>query len=235
MNTKTPLLSIIIPVYNEETHIKEVLQKIKSAQLPDKVEREIIVIDDGSSDKTPQILQEFINDKTISVHSSVLNCGKGTAIRIGISKARGNILLIQDADLEYDPDDYTKLLEPILSGKAKVVYGSRFKGQIHGMKPIYRLINIILTFIVNLLFRANITDEATCYKVFSSEVTDKIKLKCKRFEFCPEITAKLLRSGYKIYEVPINYISRSVKEGKKIAWQDGVVAIWTLIKYRFVN
>ncbi len=235
MNNKAKLLSIIIPVYNEETHIEEVLLKIKAAKLPDNVYREIIVIDDGSSDQTPHILQKFINDNDITIHSSVLNVGKGTAIKIGIKKAKGEIILIQDADLEYDPNDYSKLLEPILSNKSKVVYGSRFKGDIIGMKFIYRLANKILTLMANVLFRTNITDEATCYKVFSTEVIKKIELKCKRFEFCPEVTAKLAKLGYKILEVPINYRSRSVNEGKKISLKDGFSAAWTLIKYRFVN
>lgn len=235
MSNKPVLLSIIIPVYNEETHIEEVLLKIKAAKLPKNVEREIIVIDDGSSDRTPHILKKFMSDNIISIHSSVLNFGKGTAIRIGIEKAKGGIILIQDADLEYNPDDYTKLLEPILSGKARVVYGSRFKGHIKGMKFIYRSANVILTFLANLLYRANITDEATCYKIFSAEVIKNVKLKCKRFEFCPEVTAKLSKLGYKIHEVPISYRSRSVEEGKKISARDGLSAAWTLIKYRFIN
>jgi len=235
MNAKSILLSIIIPVYNEETHIEEVLRRIEAAKLPENVDREIIVIDDGSDDRTPQILKKFKEDKLVTVHSSPTNFGKGTAIRIGLQIAKGDIILIQDADLEYNPDEYSKLLEPILSGRAKVVYGSRFKGQIIGMLPIYRLANMILTFLTNLLFSAGITDEATCYKVFSREVFDQIRLTSKRFEFCPEVTAKLLKSGYKIYEVPISYRSRSVQEGKKISLKDAFFAIWTLIKYRFVS
>ncbi len=235
MPDKNTLLSIIIPVFNEETHIEEVLNKIKAVRLPENVGREIIVIDDGSSDRTPQILKKFMSDNVISVHSSALNYGKGSAIRIGIKKAKGDIILIQDADFEYDPDDYTRLIEPILSGKTKVVYGSRFKGKITGMKPIYLLANKILTFLANILYRANITDEATCYKVFSSDVINNLDLKCRRFEFCPEVTAKLLKLGYRIHEVPISYRSRSVAEGKKISWRDGFSAAWTLVKYRFVN
>jgi dolichol-phosphate mannosyltransferase len=235
MPDKKVLLSIIIPVFNEETHIEEVLNKIKAVRLPENVDREIIVIDDGSSDRTPQILRKFMSDNVISVHSSVQNFGKGSAIRTGIKKSKGDIILIQDADFEYDPDDYTRLIEPILSGKTKVVYGSRFKGKISGMKPIYLLANKILTFLANILYRAGITDEATCYKVFSSEVIKNVDLKCSRFEFCPEVTAKLSKLGYRIYEVPIDYRSRSVAEGKKISWRDGFAAAWTLIKYRFVN
>jgi dolichol-phosphate mannosyltransferase len=235
MENKHILLSIIIPVFNEETHVEEVLNKIRSVVLPQGIDREIIVIDDGSNDNTPQILKKFSSDNVISVHTSVLNFGKGTAIRIGIKKAKGDIILIQDADLEYNPDEFTNLLEPILSGRAKVVYGSRFKGNIIGMKFMYRLANHMLTFLANLLYRAHITDEATCYKIFTSDVIRKVDLKCKRFEFCPEITAKVLKSGEKIYEVPVSYRSRSVEEGKKISWPDALSAFWTLIKYRFVN
>ena len=235
MSDNRVLLSIIIPVFNEETHIEEVLNKIRSVRLPENVDREIIVIDDGSSDRTPQILEKFMSDNVISVHTSVLNFGKGTAIRIGVKKAKGEIILIQDADFEYDPDDYTRLIGPILSGSSKVVYGSRFRGKITGMKPIYLMANKILTLLANVLYGAKITDEATCYKVFSSEVIKGLDLKCKRFEFCPEITAKVSKLGYKIHEIPINYRSRSVAEGKKISWRDGISAAWTLIKYRFVS
>jgi dolichol-phosphate mannosyltransferase len=233
MPEKPILLSVIIPVYNEETHIEEVLLKIKSAALPPNMEREIIVIDDGSNDKTPEILKKFSADNVISIHSSVLNFGKGTAIRIGLKKSKGDIILIQDADMEYSPDDYLKLIEPILSGKTRVVYGSRFKGTIVGMKPLYFMMNKLLTFLANVLYNARITDEATCYKVFSAEVLKAMDLKCKRFEFCPEVTAKLLRTGYTIAEIPISYKSRSLEEGKKISWKDGIAALWCLFKFRF--
>jgi dolichol-phosphate mannosyltransferase len=233
MPQKPILLSVIIPVYNEEPHIEEVLLKIKSVPLPPGVEREIIVIDDGSDDKTPEILKKFSADNVVSVHSSVLNFGKGTAIRIGIKKAKGDIILIQDADLEYNPDGYLDLIGPILSGKTRVVYGSRFKGTIVGMKPLYFVANKLLTFLTNVLFNTRITDEATCYKVFSADALRAIELKCRRFEFCPEVTAKLLRAGYSILEVPISYKSRSVEEGKKISWKDGIAAFWYLFKFRF--
>lgn len=229
------LLSIIIPVYNEETHIGEVISKIKAVTLANNIQKEILIVDDGSVDNTPQILKQYAGDKAISVFSSSCNCGKGAAIRIGIKNAKGDILLIQDADLEYDPEAYTSLIEPIISGNAKVVYGSRFKGSILGMKFPYWLANKVLTTTANILFNANITDEATCYKIFSSDILKSIDLKCNRFEFCPEVTAKVLKSGEKIFEVPITYRSRSVEEGKKIGWKDGFSAFWTLVKYRFVD
>lgn len=235
MNARPILLSILIPVFNEETHIQEVLQKVRTAPLPDNVRREIIVINDGSSDKTPEILKGFAKEKDIIIYSSSQNFGKGNAIRTGIQKAKGDIILIQDADLEYDPNDYPKLLAPILAGRTKVVYGSRFKGKIVGMKPIYRLANWLLTFLANCLYQAGLTDEATCYKVFAAEAIRPLKLECERFDFCPEVTAKISKSGLRITEVPINYYSRSVAEGKKISLKDGFAAAWALIKYRFIN
>ena len=197
------------------------------------VEREILIVEGGSTDGTEKLVDKY-KDKARVFHVKE-HIGKGYKVRFGLMRATGDIILIQDADLEYDPNDYAKLLEPILSGRAKIVYGSRFKGRIIGMKFFYRLANMILTFLANLLFRANITDEATCYKVFTAEVIRRIELKCKRVEFCPEITAKASKLGYKIHEVPISYRSRSVEEGKKISLKDGFSAAWTLIKYRFAD
>ena len=229
-------ISIIVPVYNEVDNIKRVIKRIKAAALPAGIKKEIILIDDGSTDGTTDVLKEAgQNDTTVTVHSSMLNFGKGTAIRIGLKYVSGDIIIIQDGDLEYDPNDYGKLIQPILENKAKVVYGSRFLQRPEGMKPMNFIANKILVFAANILYNAKITDEATAYKAFTKEVFQAINLHCKRFEFCPEFTAKVRKKGYKIVEVPISYNARSVAEGKKIRWQDGFVALWTLLKYRIVD
>ena len=232
-------LSIILPVYNEKMHIRQVLNRIKSAPLPKGVEREIIIVDDGSNDGTTEILKKIKNtedsDNIVVVHHSILNFGKGVATRIGISYASGDIILIQDGDLEYDPNDYSKLISPILEGNAFVVYGTRFNKKPKGMTLPNYIANRVLTFFTNLLYNANITDEATAYKVFKSDVLNNLSLKSRRFEFCPEVTAKVLKFGHTIHEVPINYDARTIEEGKKICWKDGIVALWTLIKYRFID
>ena len=224
-------LSVLIPVYNEAPYIEEVLRAVRSIQLPEGVSTEIICVDDGSLDGTGEILDRFNN--LIKVHHSVLNFGKGTAIRIGLSFATGDIILIQDADLEYNPNDYWSLIRPIISGEADVVYGSRFLGKIENMRLPNRLANYLLTLTVRLLYGQKITDEATCYKVFRADVVKGFELKCRRFEFCPEVTAKLSKKGYRIVEVPIHYRARTTNEGKKIRWMDGVSAFWTLLRYRF--
>lgn len=232
-------LSIILPVYNEKMHIREVLDRIRNATLPDGIEREIIIVDDGSNDGTTEILKNIKDtereNNIVTVHHSVLNFGKGVATRIGIHYATGDIILVQDGDMEYDPNDYSKLISPILEGIALVVYGTRFKKRPKGMTIPNYIANKMLTFITNLLYSSNITDEATAYKVFSSDVLKKLMLKSRRFEFCPEVTAKILKQGYMIHEVPIHYDARTIKEGKKIRWKDGFVALWTLIKYKFID
>lgn len=226
-------LSIIIPVYNEENHIEQVILEILKA--PIKLAKEIIIVDDYSTDKTKTILKKFQSNKAIRVYFSDQNRGKGAAIRKGIELMTGDILLIQDADLEYSVNDYPALLKPLLAKKTLVVYGSRFKGKILGMRWQNYLANKILTFITNLLYKANISDEATAYKVFTREIIQSLPLKSARFDFCPEVTAKILKRGYKIIEVPISYQARNAKQGKKIKFQDGLIAFWTLIKYRFVD
>jgi dolichol-phosphate mannosyltransferase len=230
-------LSVIIPVFNEKGTISELLGKVKSVD----VEKEIVIVDDGSTDGTRGILEAVAgcrmpdagkNEIKIIYHEK--NQGKGVAIRTGLKNITGDIVIIQDADLEYDPQDYPKLIEPILSGKAKAVYGSRILGKGRRSYWSFYIGGKFLSFLTNLLYDAKITDEPTCYKVFQADVIKNINLKCSRFEFCPEVTAKLRKKGYKIYEVPISYEPRSLEEGKKINWKDGFEAIWTLIKYKFI-
>lgn len=224
-------LSVIIPCFNEAQHVTKVLDAISHVDIP----KEIIVVDDGSTDGTCDILQDYSKDRNIVIHSSVLNFGKGTAIRVGLKYATGDIIIIQDADLEYDPKQYPKIIQPILEGKAEVVYGSRFLGEISGMKLANRIANRILTLTANILYNAHITDEATCYKAFKADLLKTLDLKSTRFEFCPEVTAKVRKRGIAIYEVPIVYVGRDTKEGKKIRWTDAFDAMWTLLKYRFID
>jgi len=229
-------ISIVMPVHNEQTHIEHLLEKIDAVKLPPDLEKEIIIVDDGSTDNTAEIIERVQKKyKNIFVHHTVINIGKGAATRVGIFYATGDIIIIQDGDLEYDPAEYPNLIQPILDGKAKVVYGSRFLGSIKKMRLPNLIANKLLTFMVNFLYGAKITDEATGYKVFHKDVIKPLKLKSLRFEFCPEVTAKVLKAGNKIYEVPIKYVGRSVEEGKKINWKDGIAAIWELLKQRFID
>ena len=232
-------VSILIPVYNEFLTLALVLERILEAPLPPGCEKEIIIVDDGSTDGTSQLLEKLVHQHKeqgsalILAHHSPVNFGKGAALRLGLTKATGDVVLIQDGDLEYDPNDYPKLIQPFLEGKADVVYGSRFLGSMKkNMKRMNWLANKILTSTANLLFSARITDEATAYKAFRTDVLRSLRLECIRFEFCPEVTAKVRRLGYTIHEVPIAYDPRGILEGKKIRWQDGVEALWTLIQVR---
>jgi len=225
-------VSIIVPMYNERQYVESILERVQTAPLPAGIEKEIIVVDDGSTDGTTLVLDELQQHRTLTVHHSVLNFGKGTAIRVGLHYATGDFILIQDGDLEYDPNEYGKLLGPLMEGKADVVYGSRFLGKLRGMRWQNYLANKILSVMANLLYGAKITDEATGYKAFRREALLQIRLNCKRFEFCPEVTAKVCKRGFRIAEVPITYEGRTAQQGKKIKFSDGLQAIWTLLRYR---
>ncbi|MFA5392910.1 MAG: glycosyltransferase family 2 protein [Candidatus Ratteibacteria bacterium] len=228
-------ISIIVPVHNEERTIAEIIRRVKAVNFT----KEIIVIDDASTDTTNHILDRVSREQDsgnqIKVLRHLRNQGKGAAIRTGLKEAVGDIVIIQDADLEYDPQDYAGLIQPIIDGKTSVVYGSRCLSKNRISSPGFFLGGKLLSFLTNLLYRAGITDEPTCYKVFKREVLQGLDLKCRRFEFCPEVTAKVRKRGYRIYEVPIRYYPRKIKEGKKIRFSDGISAIWTLIKYRFID
>src|SRR5271168_2043406 len=223
----TGCVSVIVPVYNEVAHVDELLQAIHASP----VKKEIIIVDDGSSDGTREKLlaMPLADDVTMVFHER--NCGKGAAIRTGLAYARGEYILIQDSDLEYDPQDYPALLRPLEQRQANVVYGVRPDRPERGLR--FFLGAKLLTHLANLLYGAGIHDEATCYKVFRRSLIEQVDLQCRRFEFCPEVTAKLCRMGEKIAEVPINYAPRTAGEGKKIRHSDGWLAIWTLIRYRF--
>jgi glycosyltransferase involved in cell wall biosynthesis len=223
-------LSIIIPVYNEEKTIIMVLDRIKNVNLKD-IQKEVIVIDDGSKDRTVELLRKYAGLRFKLIRHSK-NMGKGAAVRTGIDNSTGDILLIQDADLEYDPRDYPKLLKPIIEGGKDVVYGSRMI-YTPKHKGLHYFGNIFLTLMTNLLYRNRITDMETCYKVMRREVLNGIRLRARSFDLEPEITAKISKKGYKIFEVPISFNPRSFKEGKKINVLDGIKALYYLIKYRF--
>jgi glycosyltransferase involved in cell wall biosynthesis len=225
------LVTVIIPVYNEAATIREVIRRVEAAPF----EKEILLVDDGSTDGTSGEAEQLASDR-VRVIRLARNEGKGVAIRAALPHARGKAVIIQDADLEYDPEDIPALVGDILEGREAVVYGNRFH---HGFPPgmafANRVINRILASMVTILYGHRLSDEATCYKAFRTDVLLNMKLTSRRFEFCPEVTAKALRAGYRIAEKPIRYVPRSKSAGKKIRWWDGVIAIWTLIKFRFVR
>jgi glycosyltransferase involved in cell wall biosynthesis len=225
-------LSVIVPVFNERNTVAEIVRQMRAVDLP--VEREIVIVDDGSGDGTRDVLSQLA-DSTVHVVLHPHNRGKGAAIRTGLAQVTGDLVLIQDADLEYDPDDWPKLLAPILKGRAEVVYGSRFTGERRNMLFLHWIGNRFLSLLTNVLYNTTLSDMETCYKLFDRELIDSIDLRSERFDFEPEITAKILRRGIRIYEVPISYSGREFDEGKKITWRDGVVAVKTLVKYRFLK
>ena len=226
-------LSIIIPVYNEEQTIGEVIERVWMVDLGS-LDREVIIANDGSSDGTRRAIDAspWMNDPRVKAYNSPINLGKGAAVRLGLAFATGDILLVQDADLELDPNEYGRLLAPILDGRADIVYGSRFLAPSGRVALRRRLANRFLTGLTNILFGSRLTDMETAYKVFTREALAGIRLRCVGFDFEPEITAKVLRSGRRIVEVPIGYKPRREDEGKKIHWIDGVDAIYALIKCR---
>ncbi|MCK4645929.1 MAG: glycosyltransferase family 2 protein [Candidatus Aminicenantes bacterium] len=224
-------LSVIIPVYNEKNTIEEIIHRVLNVEIG--LEKEIIVVDDCSQDGTREIL-EGLNHPNTKVYFHSKNQGKGAALQTGFSKAEGDIILIQDADLEYDPREYPILLEPILDGRADAVYGSRFLGGPHRVLFFWHYIgNRLLTTFSNILSNLNLTDMETCYKAFKGEILNKITIKSKKFGFEPEITTKLAKLKCRIYEVPISYSGRDYSEGKKIGWKDGIAAIFHIIRFKF--
>jgi len=227
-------LSILMPVYNESDTLHEILGQVRAVELPD-TEKEIIAVDDGSTDGSGEILDREAEAGDLRVFHHERNRGKGAAVRTAIEQATGDILLIQDADLEYDPRDYPTLIRPILEGRIDVVYGSRFLGPRKAMLFWNMLGNKLLTLTTNILYNAILSDMETCYKCFRAEIVKDIPLHAKRFELEPELTAKILKRGHRIFEVPISYYGREYDEGKKISWRDAPLAFWTLIKYRFVE
>lgn len=251
-------LSVLIPCYNEIDTIREIVERVldvdivlsvregkpaqgdrthgKDGPAELVIEKEIIIVDDGSKDGTRDILRGLAELPGVSVHYHERNQGKGAAVRTAIDKATGEILIVQDADLEYDPREYPKLVQPIVEGRSKVVYGSRFLGGPRkAMFFSHMLGNKLLTLFANILYDTILSDMETCYKVFTREVAQQLRLNSHGWGFDPEITAKILKRGYRIYEVPISYTGREFDEGKKISWRDGLTVAWTLLKYRFVE
>ena len=225
-------LTVIMPVYNERSTIREIVSKVQAVGLAE----EIVIVDDGSADGTREILRELAAHPEIRVIEHDYNQGKGAAVVTGIRAAQGDLMVIQDADLEYDPEDYRKLLVPLEAGECDVVYGSRFASSETERPPLMNwLANLGLTLATNLLYGARLTDMETCYKVFRREVVEGINIRARGFEFEPEFTAKILKQKRKVVEVPVSFNPRSYTEGKKITAWDGVQALWTLIKYRFVD
>lgn len=225
-------LTIIIPVYNEQETLDEILRRVEATRY----EKEIILVDDCSKDGSRKILNGFQHRENYKVIFHASNRGKGAALRTGFAQVSGDIIIIQDADLEYNPIDYEQLLEPILDGRADVVYGSRFLGGPHRVLFFWHYLgNKLLTTLSNMATNLNLTDMETGYKVFTKEVMQSLNLTCERFGFEPEFTSKIAKKKFRIYEVPISYSGRDYSQGKKITWKDGIAALWFIIKFRLTN
>ena len=224
-------ISVVMPVYNEKETIREILAQVRATGLVG----QIIVVDDGSTDGTRKILQEEEQRSDVTLIWHERNRGKGAGVRNGIARATGDIIIIQDADLEYDPRDYPTLIRPIQEGRVKVVYGSRFIGPRKNMLFLHWIGNQLLTLITNILFDSTLSDMETCYKVLRADLAKSLNLKSDGWGIDPEITAKVLKRGNRIFEVPISYYGREYYEGKKISWRDTLIVLWTLLKYRFVD
>lgn len=225
-----------MPVYNEAKTIHEIIKKVEEAEIGD-VRKELIIVDDGSKDGTREVLRDLSQNSAYKIYFHGQNMGKGAALRTALHYATGDIVLVQDADLEYDPAEYAELIKPVIEGRADVVYGSRLTGGkvARAFNFWHYLGNKLLTFITNVLYNAILSDMETCYKVFRTDVIKSFQIKSNRFDFEPEITAKVLKRKYKLYEMPISYYGRDFAEGKKITWKDGFAAVWALVKYRFVD
>lgn len=229
--TEPAKLSILIPVYNELRTVAEAVRRARTVDLP--VDREILIIDDGSTDGTGEIIKRLV-DSTVKVLTQPANMGKGAALRRGFEESTGDYVIVYDADLEYDPRDWPALLRPILEGEARAVYGSRFTGERRNMMFWHWVGNRFLSLLTNVLYNTTLSDMETCSKLIEGDLIRSLHLTSNRFDIEPEITAKLLRLGVRIYEIPIRYTGREVEEGKKISWRDGFPALWALVKYRFV-
>jgi glycosyltransferase involved in cell wall biosynthesis len=228
-------LSVLIPVFNEVGTVAEIVRRVRAADALG-LSKEIVLVDDASTDGTADVLAELVKDGDLKILNHPYNRGKGAALRTALEKATGDVLLIQDADLEYDPRDYPKLLAPILDGKADVVYGSRFTGGTHRVLLFWHYVaNRFLTLLSNMVCNLNLTDMETCYKVFKRSCLEDITLNAERFGIEPELTAKLARRRYRFYETDISYAGRDYTEGKKIGWKDGLAALWFIFRYRFFD